>query len=165
MRNEKEIKVLKEELRKCEVVELEKKIKSLQSMKCRLRKMDNNVDKMNDILEEERIYREVVNEKKERKLFIYERNEDDIFSMSYEEVMKGIKNCDSIKCLELSKNEEFMDNDKLVKVEKIREWLIERKKEVSKLDAGLIRISDVINMLDMVSSLKDLKEWLLNKED
>lgn len=157
----KDIERIKEELRSWDLVDLKKKLGSLSSRKCRLKKIERKKVEMLDVLENERIVREVINEKSEKKLSIYERDREDINCMSYEEVMKGIKNVDSIKCIELSKDN--VNDEKLDKLEKVRVWLVDRKKEVEGSSRGMIRISDIVRKLEDIKNVEELKEWLLCK--
>lgn len=157
----KDIERMKEELISWDLVDLKKKLGSLSSRKCRLKKIERKKVEMLDVLENERIVREVINEKSEKKLSIYERDREDINCMSYEEVMKGIKNVDSIKCIELSKDN--VNDEKLDKLEKVRVWLVDRKKEVEGSSKGMIRISDIVRKLEDIKNVEELKEWLLCK--
>lgn len=163
MMNEKEVIEMKEELRKEELIDLEKRVKSLDSKICRLKKMEYDSNKMKEFLEERRIYREVVIEKKEKKVVIYDREKSEIDSMSFEEVVRGIRNVDSIKCIELGKNEKFRSIEKLEKLEKVREWLIDRKGVVDGNSMGKVKVSDVMRVLEDIESIEDLKKWLENK--
>lgn len=159
----KEIEAMKEELRSWELVALEKKLRSFQSKVCRLKKIEKRKKEMIECLEKERIIKEVIIEKKEKKVSIYEREKDEIMCMDIEEVMRGIKNVDSIKCIELSKDDDKIDKEKLKKLEVVREWLIDRKEEVKGSSKGLINVSDVVRKLEDIESIEELKEWLLNK--
>lgn len=163
MLSKKEILEVKEDLRNWELVDLEKKIKSLQSLKSRYGKIEKKKKEMEDILIKERIVREVIIEKKEKKVFIYERLENEIMVMSIEEVMRGIKNIDSILCIERSKELEFQDKEKMVKCDNVREWLVNRKLEVSGNSSGKVNVSDVLRKIEDVESIEDLKEWLVEK--
>jgi hypothetical protein len=163
MLNEKEIMDMKEVLRSESMEELDKRIKSLQSMKCRLKKIESKKDEMEEVLIKERIVREVIIEKKEIKVVIYERSIEDIGSMNYEEVMKGIKNIDSILCIENSKDKEFKNMDKIGKCIKVREWLISRKKVVSGSELGKVNISDIYRKLEDIKDIDELKKWLIEK--
>lgn len=163
MMNVKEIEKMKNDLRKKDVVELEKLMKNYSSKKCRLKKIEYDVKEMEELLENERICREVIIEKKEKKSVIYERLEEEIKVMNIEEVMKGIKNVDSLRCIENGKRDEFKDKSKIEKMEKVREWLLERKKEVEGNSNGSIKISDVIRKIEDVKSLEELKSWLEEK--
>lgn len=158
-----EVLKLKEDYRKVDVVELEKKIRSISSMKCRYRKMENKLEEMERLVVEERIIREILNEGKEKKVVIYERRKDEIDCMSYEEVFKGIKNIDSILCIERSKEDKYKDENKIRKCDEVREWLVERRNVVSGNNLGLVKISDVLRKMEDVSSLDELKEWLESK--
>lgn len=161
MRNELEVMKYKEELRVESLEVLEKKSKSLDSSICRKKKMEFDVEEMNNLLEEKRIIREVIIEKKEIKVVIYERSLEDIEVMNYEEVMKGIKNIDSLLCIELGKNDNFRNDEKVEKCKKVREWLIDRKNIVSGSSLGKVNISDVMRKIEDIKDLEELKEWLV----
>lgn len=159
----KEIESMKVELRSWELVDLEKKLRSFQSKVCRLKKIEKRKKEMMECLEKERIIKEVIIEKKEKKVSIYEREKEEIMIMDIEEIMKGIKNVDSIKCIELSKDDDKIDKKKLSKLEVVRKWLVERKEEIKGSSKGLINVSDVIRKLEDIESMEELKKWLLEK--
>lgn len=159
----KEIEALKEELRTWTMEDLEKKSKSYDSLICRKKKMEYDPLEMEDLVLKKRIIREVIIEKKEVKAVIYERSEDEIMVMNIEEVMKGIKNVDSIKCIELAKKDEMQDKSKLEKLETVRTWLLNRKEEVSGNSLGKVSILDVLRKIEDCKTLEDLTEWLLEK--
>jgi hypothetical protein len=115
------------------------------------------------ILEKERIVREVIIEKTERKNFIYERSKEEIDCMNMEEVMKGIKNIDSILCIENGKEDKFKNLEKIEKCNMVRGWLIERKEIVSGSSLGKVNISDVLRKIEDCKNLEDLKVWLEEK--
>lgn len=163
MMNEREILKMKEELRKESIEVLERKIQSLQSLKCRWKKIENKKNEMEELLVKERIVKEVIIEKKEIKVVIYERNMEDILVMNYEEVMKGIKNIDSILCIEKSKNDEYRNDEKIEKCNRVREWLINRKNVVSGNSLGKISVSDVLRKIEDVKDLEELRIWLVEK--
>lgn len=158
-----EVMEIKEDLRKWGMEELEKKSKSLDSLICRKKKMEYDVEEMNKLLEMKRIVKEVIIEKKEKKVVIYERSEEEIKVMNIEEVLKGLKNVDSIKCLELGKKSELVSKEKLEKLDKVREWLVNRKNEVSGNSLGKISISDVLRKIEDCKDLEELKIWLEEK--
>ena len=162
----KEVIEMKKELRLLDVESLRKlKRSSVDSKVCRLKKTEYDVNKMNELLEKGRIIVEVINEKVEKKVVIYEREEEEIKVMNYEEVMKGIKNVDSLRCIEGGKNEKFKDLKKIEKLEKVREWLLDRKKEVEGNKNGNIKISDIVRKIEDIKDIEELKKWLLEKEE
>jgi len=162
----KEVIEMKKELRLMDVESLRKlKRSSVDSKVCRLKKTEYDVNKMNELLEKGRIIVEVISEKVERKVVIYEREEEEIKVMNYEEVMKGIKNVDSLRCIEGGKNEKFKDLKKIEKLEKVREWLLDRKKEVEGNKNGNIKISDIVRKIEDIKDIEELKKWLLEKEE
>lgn len=163
MISEKEILGMKEELRKEKIEVLERKIQSLQSLKCRWKKIENKKEEMEDLLVRERIVKEVIMEKKEVKVVIYERSMEEIMVMNYEEVMKGIKNIDSILCIEKSKNDEYRNDEKIEKCNVVREWLVNRKNVVSGNSLGKISISDVLRKIEDCKELEDIRVWLVEK--
>lgn len=163
MYNEKEIEEIKVELRKENIEVLERKIKSLQSLKCRWKKIENKKDDMEKLLIDERIIKEVIIEKKEIKVVIYERSYEEISCMNYEEVMKGIKNIDSILCIERSKGDEWRNEEKIEKCGVVREWLVSRKEIVSGNNLGKISVIDILRKLEDVGSVNELKDWLIEK--
>lgn len=158
-----EVLEMKEELRKYSLEDLTKKVKSLQSVKCRYGKIEKKKSEMELILEKERIVREVIIEKTERKNFIYERSKEEIDCMNMEEVMKGIKNIDSILCIENGKEDKFKNLEKIEKCNMVRGWLIERKEIVSGSSLGKVNISDVLRKIEDCKNLEDLKVWLEEK--
>lgn len=162
----KEIIEMKKELRLLDVESLRKlKRSSVDSKVCRLKKTEYDVNKMNELVKKGRIIVEVINEKVEKKVVIYEREEEEIKVMNYEEVMKGIKNVDSLRCIEGGKNEKFKDLKKIEKLEKVREWLLDRKKEVEGNKNGNIKISDIVRKIEDIKDIEELKKWLLEKEE
>jgi hypothetical protein len=161
--DEKEVLKVKEELRKLSLEELRKSGKNYDSLICRRKKMEFDVDEMDYLLLMKRMIREVIIEKEEKKSVIYERLEAEIKVMNIEEVMKGIKNVDSIKCIELSKKEEMRSKEKLDKLEVVREWLLKRKEEISGNSLGKVNISDVLRKIEDCKDLEELKNWLVEK--
>lgn len=165
MMKKEEVMKMKEDLRKESILDLEKKMKVFGSKKCRMKKIEYNVKDMEKLLEEERICREVIIEKKEKKVYIYERSEEDIKNMNIEEVMKGIKNIDSLMCIEKGMREEVINYEKLEKCKKVRGWLVERKKIVSGSELGKINVSDLLRKLEDLESVEDVRNWILEREE
>ena len=159
----KEVLEMKKVLRSWSLVDLEKKIKSFQSLKCRYGKIEKKKKEMEDVLEKERIVREIIIEKKEKKVVLYERSKEEISVLNIEEVMRGIKNIDSILCIEKGKEEKFRNDEKLEKCGIVREWLVERKEEVNGNSLGNVKVSDVVRKIEDCKDLEELKEWLMNK--
>lgn len=158
-----EILEMKEELRSWSIEDLEKKIKSFQSLKSRYGKIEKKKSELEGVLIKERIVREVIIEKKEKKVVIYERLKDEIMVMNIEEVMRGLKNIDSILCIEKGKELKFRNLEKISKCDIVRVWLVERKLEVSGNSLGNVKISDVLRKIEDCNDLSELVEWLLNK--
>lgn len=161
--NEVEYMEYKEELRKDNVEELRRKKKSVDSSICRLRKREYKKDEMDCLLIKGRGIVEVISEKLERKNVWYERSEDDIKILCYEEVVKGMNSLYSILCIERGKLGKFRNDEKIVKCEKVMEYLKERKKEVEGNRNGVVKVDDIMRKLEDIKDIEDLKKWLVEK--
>ena len=118
---------------------------------------------MEKLLIDERIIKEVIIEKKEIKVVIYERSIEEVNCMNYEEVVKGIKNIDSILCIEKNKGDKWRNEEKIEKCGKVRKWLVDRKEIVSGNNLGKVSVIDVLRKLEDIKDIEELRNWLIEK--
>ena len=128
-----------------------KRLKALQSAKCRLkkRKTDASYDvKMREILAEEQLVKEVRQLFTNRKKSVPDFVQADVDVLNYEDTIKAIKSIQSKKCLSQNEPSEY---EKACNVEAM---LLAHKKQVKPADETTIKKTELLTLLDELQSLK-----------
>lgn len=128
-----------------------KRLKALQSAKCRLKKKKSDADydaKMREILAEEQLVKEVRQLFTNRKKSVPEFEQEDINVLNFEDTIKAIKSIQSKKCLSQNDTSEYQ------KACKVEQMLLEHKKLVRPADETSVKKTELRTLLDELESLK-----------
>ena len=128
-----------------------KRLKALQSAKCRLKKKKSDADydaKMREILAEEQVVKEVRQLFTNKKKSVPEYTQDDVNVLNYEDTIKAIKSIQSKKCLSQNDTSEYQ------KACKVEQMLLEHKKLVRPADETSVKKTELLTLLDELKSLK-----------
>lgn len=135
---------------------VQKKLKSLQSQKCRLKKMKNKPDyqvRMTEILQEEQVVKEVRSLLTEKKKSVPDFTQEDVNLLDYEATMKAIKSIQSKKCL--SQNDEAEYNRAVI----VEKMLLEHKKQVKPVDETSVKKIEILHLLEEVDNLANNQKY------
>lgn len=153
-----------------DLLEVEKKLKSIQSKKCRLKKMSgrsNYEQLLTEVLQEEELYKQVrqLLNPKEKPVTMYEQ--EDVDMLDYDELVKAIKSIQSKKTLTRWLTDVDGDNDEYRNACRIEKMLIERRNIIKPVDNEYIRKTDLQTMIDTIEMTPDITKdtilELLNK--
>jgi DNA repair exonuclease SbcCD nuclease subunit len=128
-----------------------KRLKALQSAKCRLKKKKSDADydaKMREILAEEQVVKEVRQLFTNKKKSVPEFTQDDVNVLNFEDTLKAIKSIQSKKCLSQNEPSEY---ERACNVEKM---LLEHKKQVRPADETSVKKTELRTLLEELQSLK-----------
>jgi len=138
----------------CNDVELlQKEIKRIQSVKCRLKKQKGKKsyqDEMTEVLQQEQILKEAKNllEPKEKPVTMYTLA--DIKKLDYDETVKAIRSIQSKKTLTKWLNDEAGNNDEYRKACEIEQMLLEHKLTVAPVDDLNVRKTEIQTIIDVL---------------
>lgn len=167
MNNLKDIKAICDEFNN-NVLLIERKLKSVQSIKCNLKKqkkVDNYDQLMTDILQYEQLLKEAKYSLQPKKKFVTDYSIEDIKVLDFDETRKAIKSIQSKKCLSF----QFGQDDEVEKAERIEKLLKDHLETVKPVDESYIRKTDLITIIETIENditmtndliLKHLKELI-----
>lgn len=145
------------------VEEVKKALKSLQSIKCRLKKQKGRADyevEMTKILQEEQLLKEVRQFLEPKELTVTVMTPEQIAELDYAETVRAIKSIQSKKCI----NKFQPDGPEYQSACAIEELLKKHRETVQEIPTEQIRKSDIRNIIEDVENLKNLdKETLLER--
>lgn len=128
-----------------------KRLKALQSAKCRLKKRKSDADydaKMREILAEEQVVKEVRQLFTNKKKAVPDFEQSDVDVLNYEDTIKAIKSIQSKKCLSQNEPAEY---ERACAVEAM---LLEHKKQVKPADETTVKKTELLTLLEELESLK-----------
>ena len=136
-----------------------KKLKSLQSTKCRLKKLKNKPGyqaEMTEVLKQEQILKEAkaLLDPKEKTVTTFEQA--DVDKLDYDETIKAIKSIQSKKTNSRWLTTEEGNNDEYRNACKIEAMLLEHKKNVKPVDEAYIRKTDLETIIETIESSGEL---------
>lgn len=145
------------------VEEVKKALKSLQSIKCRLKKQKGRADyevEMTKILQEEQLLKEVRQFLEPKELTVTVMTQEQISELDYAETVRAIKSIQSKKCI----NKFQPDGPEYQSACAIEELLKKHRETVQEIPTEQIRKSDIRNIIEDVENLKNLdKKTLLER--
>lgn len=124
-----------------------KKIKSIQSMKSRLKKQKSKPtynDEMATILKEEQLLKEVRNYLEPKEMTVTTMTKDDIKLLNYEETVRALKSIQSKKSL-TRYNEDQTEFNMACQIET---WLKEHRELVKDVHDTVVRKSDINDIIE-----------------
>lgn len=124
-----------------------KKIKSIQSMKSRLKKQKSKPtynDEMATILKEEQLLKEVRNYLEPKEITVTTMSKDDIKLLNYEETVRALKSIQSKKSL-TRYNEDQTEFNMACQIET---WLKEHRELVKDVHDTVVRKSDINDIIE-----------------
>lgn len=124
-----------------------KKIKSIQSMKSRLKKQKSKPtynDEMATILKEEQLLKEVRNYLEPKEMTVTTMSKDDIKLLNYEETVRALKSIQSKKSL-TRYNEDQTEFNMACQIET---WLKEHRELVKDVHDTVVRKSDINDIIE-----------------
>lgn len=127
-----------------------KRLKAVQSTKCRLKRKKSDPDydtRMREILAEEQVLKEVRQLFTNKKKSVPDYDENDIKVLNYEDTIKAIKSIQSKKCL--SQNDQI-EYDRACRVEQM---LLEHKKIVKPADSTTVKKTELLTLIDELKNL------------
>ena len=130
---------------------IENKIKSLQSRRCRLKKMKNSADyeeEMTKLLQYEQVLKEAKATLVPKKKFVTDFDESDINVLDFDETRKAIKSIQSKKCL----SQQYGQEDEYQKSLKIEEMLKKHLETVKPVEDSYLRKSDLITIIETIEN-------------
>lgn len=136
-----------------DVESIQKEIKRIQSVKCRLKKQKGKKtyqEEMTEVLRYEQVLKESKNllEPKEKTVTTY--TQEDVDLLDYDETIKGIRSIQSKKTLTKWLNDREGDNDEYRKACQIEKMLLEHKKTIQPVDNLNVRKSEVQKVIDVI---------------
>lgn len=142
-----------------DIESIQREIKRIQSVKCRLKKQKGKntyQEDMSETLRYEQVLKEAKNvlEPKDKPVTMFEQA--DVDQLDYDEVVKAIRSIQSKKTLTRWLNDRECDNDEYRKAVQIEKMLLERKKQIQPVDALNIRKSDVQKVIDVLEDTAKL---------
>ncbi len=143
------------------VENLNKELKRIASIKCRLKKEKGRKDydqKMTEILKSEQILKEakMLLEPKEKTVTTY--TQEDVNKLDYDETIKAIKSIQSKKTHTKWLSEVECDNDEYRNAVRIEKMLLEHKSKIRPVDESYIRKSDLQTIIDTIESNQNLSQ-------
>ena len=145
------------------VEEVKKALKSLQSIKCRLKKQKARADyqvEMGKVLQQEQLLKEVRQFMEPKEVTVTTMSADQIAKLDYAETVRAIKSIQSKKCL----NKFQPDGPEYISACEIERLLIAHRKTVAEVPVEQVRKSDIINLIEDLQNLSN-KDKLKILED
>lgn len=151
-----------------DLVKVNKELKRIASIKCRLKKMPGRKDyeaEMTKILQEEQLIKNVRDYLAEPKKNVNNLTEEDIEKMDYDEVCKAIRSIQSKKthtkwAEDCEKDESGLfipgSGESYKEACRIEAMLIARRNAVKPVDAGHVRKSDLLTLLEHIKLCSDM---------
>ncbi len=144
-----------------DMLEVTKALKSIQSKKCRLKKMSGHVkynDMMTEVLKEEELLKQVrqLLDPKEKSVTMYEQSDVDM--LDYDETVKAIRSIQSKKTLTRWLTTEDGDNDEYRHACKIEQMLIEHRNKIKPVDNEHVRKTDLQTVIDTIEATADISK-------
>lgn len=147
-----------------DINDLNKELKRVASVKCRLKKMKNRPGyeaEMTEVVKEEQLLKEAKDYITPRKVTTTTMTSADIALLNHDETIKAIKSIQSKKCNEQYLTADPMENPEYVKALEIEKLLLEHKKLVKPIEDTVVKKSTVNDLLNEVENLENVsKEWL-----
>lgn len=140
---------------------VEKAIKSIQSIKCRLKKQkfkSTYENEMSEVLKKEQILKEVKNLLNPKEKFVTSFELSDIEILDYDETIKAIKSIQSKKYHTRWLTPIEGDNDEYRRACEIEKMLLEHKNNIKPIDETTIRKSDLVTIIDTIKSSGELSQ-------
>lgn len=140
-----------------------KKIKSIQSMKSRLKKQKSKPtynDEMATILKEEQLLKEVRNYLEPKEMTVTTMSKDDIKLLNYEETVRALKSIQSKKSL-TRYNEDQTEFNMACQIET---WLKEHRELVKDVHDTVVRKSDINDIIEHLENQEQQldKDYVIN---
>lgn len=134
---------------------INKELKRIQSLKCRLKKQKGRADyevKMTDALTYEQSLKEARNllEPKEKSVTMYEQADVDM--LDYDETVKAIRSIQSKKALSRWLTDVEGDNDEFRNACRIEQMLAEHRDKIRPVEDIYIRKTDLQTVIDTIES-------------
>lgn len=143
-------------------LKIEAKIKSVQSKKCRFKKMkkaDNYDQEMQKLLDYEQVLKEAKASLVPKEKFVTQYEQADVEKLDYDQTRKALKSIQSKKCLEL----QYDRIEEVEKAEKIESMLKEHLKEVKPVDEMYVRKTDVQTIIETIENDPTISTELILK--
>lgn len=140
---------------------VEKAIKSIQSVKCRLKKQkfkSTYESEMSEVLKKEQVLKEVKGLLSPKEKFVTDYEKSDIEVLDYDQTNKAIKSIQSKKYHTRWLTPVEGDNDEYRKACQIEQWLLEHKDNIKPIDETTIRKTELITIIETIKSNKDLSQ-------
>lgn len=142
-----------------DMLEVSKALKSIQSKKCRLKKMSGHVNyqkMLTEVLQEEELLKQVrqLLDPKEKSVTMYEQSDVDM--LDYDETAKAIRSIQSKKTLTRYLTTEAGNNDEYRHACKIEQMLIEHRNKIKPVDNEHIRKTDLLTIIDVIETTPDI---------
>ena len=136
---------------------VQKELKRVQSVKCRLKKQKGK-SSYEFVLLEEQILKEVrqLLDPKEKTVTTFEQSDVDL--LDYDETVKAIKSIQSKKTLTKWLTDVEGDNDEYRNACRIEEMLKEHRDNIRPIEETVVRKSDLMTIIDTIESNKDLSQ-------
>ena len=142
-----------------DVLEVQKELKRIQSVKCRLKKQKGKAtyqSEMEAVLAEEQLLKEVrqLLSPKEKTVTTFEQS--DVENLDYDETIKAIKSIQSKKTLTKWLTAVEGDNDEYRNACRIEKMLLEHKASIKPIDETTIRKTDLETIIETIESSGNL---------
>lgn len=140
---------------------VQKEIKRVQSIKCRLKKQKGKKSyekDMTDTLKYEQILKEAKNllDPKEKPVTMFEKS--DVEKLDYDQTIKAIRSIQSKKTLTKWLNDRENDNDEYRNACKIEKMLLEHKKNIQPVDEQYVRKTEVQKIIETIQESGELSQ-------
>lgn len=144
-----------------DILELNKELKRVASIKCRLKKQKGKStyqEDMEKVLSYEQILKEAKQlvDPKEKPVTMY--TQDDVDQLDYDETVKAIRSIQSKKTLSKWLTDVEGDNDEYRKACEIEKMLIERRNNIKPVDNEYIRKTDLQTIIDTIEESGNLSQ-------
>lgn len=142
-----------------DVLEVQKELKRIQSVKCRLKKQKGKAtyqSEMEAVLAEEQLLKEVrqLLSPKEKTVTTFEQS--DVENLDYDETIKAIKSIQSKKTLTKWLTAVEGDNDEYRNACRIEKMLLEHKAQIKPIDETTIRKTELETIIETIESSGEL---------
>lgn len=140
---------------------VQKEIKRVQSIKCRLKKQKGKKSyekDMTETLKYEQILKEAKNllDPKEKSVTMFEKS--DVEKLDYDQTIKAIRSIQSKKTLTKWLNDRENDNDEYRKACEIEKMLLEHKKNIQPVDEQNVRKTEVQKVIETIQESGELSQ-------
>ena len=144
-----------------DVEALEKELKRVQSLKCRLKKQKGKKsyeDEMTEVVKYEQVLKEArqLLDPKEKPVTMYEQA--DVDQLDYDETIKAIRSIQSKKTLTKWLTDVEGDNDEYRKAVEIEKMLVERRESIKPVDNEYVRKTDLQTIIDTIEESGKLSQ-------